>query len=90
MSVFSTRAGILRLAFVTCVMGFAVLFAGTAQAAKPAEYVKICSLYGAGFYYIPGTDTCIKVGGYLRVENPVQTGSGWICDSSYYSSAAAA
>jgi hypothetical protein len=30
--------------------------------------VKICSLYGAGFYYIPGTDTCIKIGGYVRAE----------------------
>jgi Porin subfamily len=36
--------------------------------AKPVEYVRICSLYGAGFYYIPGTDTCIKIGGYLRAE----------------------
>src|ERR1700753_4061309 len=32
------------------------------------EDVRICSLYGAGFYYIPGTDTCIKIGGYLRVD----------------------
>ncbi len=39
--------------------------------AKPVEYVKICSLYGAGFYYIPGTDTCIKFGGYLRVDATV-------------------
>ena len=44
--------------------------AGGAQAAdlplkaKAVEYVRICSLYGAGFYYIPGTDTCIKLGGY--------------------------
>jgi hypothetical protein len=30
--------------------------------------VKICSLYGAGFYYMPGTDTCLKVGGYVRAE----------------------
>jgi Porin subfamily len=36
--------------------------------AKPVEYVKICSLYGAGFFYIPGTDTCLKLGGYLRVD----------------------
>jgi hypothetical protein len=36
--------------------------------AKPVEYVKICSLYGAGFYYMPGTDMCIKVGGWVRVE----------------------
>ena len=36
--------------------------------AKPVEYVKVCSLYGAGFYYIPGTETCIKVGGFLRTE----------------------
>ena len=47
---------------------------GAAQAAdlpvkaKAVEYVKVCSLYGPGFYYIPGTDTCIKLGGYLRTE----------------------
>src|SRR5262249_24171362 len=36
--------------------------------AKPVEYVKICSLYGEGFYYIPGTDICLKVGGYVRAD----------------------
>ncbi|MBZ0141818.1 MAG: porin [Pseudorhodoplanes sp.] len=36
--------------------------------AKAVEYVKVCSLYGAGFYYIPGTDTCIKIGGFVRAE----------------------
>jgi hypothetical protein len=36
--------------------------------AKPVEYVKVCSLYGAGYYYIPGTDICMKVGGYIRQE----------------------
>ena len=41
--------------------------------AKAVEYVKVCSLYGAGFYYIPGTDTCIKLGGYLRVDMGVNT-----------------
>ena len=35
--------------------------------AKPVQYVKICSLYGAGFYYIPGTDTCLKIGGWVRL-----------------------
>src|SRR6202030_177964 len=51
-----------------------LLAAGGAQAAdlpvkaKAVEYVRICSLYGAGFFYIPGTDTCIKLGGYLRVD----------------------
>ncbi|QQO17801.1 porin [Bradyrhizobium diazoefficiens] len=43
--------------------------------AKAVEYVKICSLYGAGFYYIPGTDTCIKLGGYLRAEVGLNTNS---------------
>ena len=43
--------------------------------AKAVEYVKVCSLYGAGFYYIPGTDTCIKIGGYLRVETGLNTNS---------------
>jgi Porin subfamily len=36
--------------------------------AKPVEYVRICPLYGAGFYYVPGTDTCLKLGAYLRFQ----------------------
>jgi hypothetical protein len=36
--------------------------------AKAVEYVKVCSLYGAGFWYIPGTDTCIRIGGAVRVD----------------------
>ena len=31
-------------------------------------YVKICNLYGDGFYYIPNTDICLKLGGYVRAE----------------------
>jgi hypothetical protein len=58
-----------------------LLAMGGAQAAdlpvkaKAVEYVRICSLYGAGFYYIPGTDTCIKLGGYLRADVVVNTNS---------------
>jgi hypothetical protein len=36
--------------------------------AKAVEYVRICSAYGAGFWYIPGTDTCMKIGGYFRAD----------------------
>jgi hypothetical protein len=59
----------------------ALLAASGAQAAdlpvkaKAVEYVKICSLYGAGFWYIPGTDTCMKIGGYLRVDTTFNGGA---------------
>ena len=43
--------------------------------AKAVEYVRICGLYGAGFYFIPGTDTCIKLSGYLRVDVLANTNS---------------
>jgi len=46
--------------------------------AKPVEYVKVCSLYGAGFFYIPGTDTCIKLGGAVRVQAEYNAGAGGI------------
>jgi hypothetical protein len=42
--------------------------------AKAVEYVRICSLYGAGFFYIPGTDTCIKIGGYMRIDTTFNGG----------------
>lgn len=58
------------------ILGTAVAFAATAGAqaadlpvkAKPVSYVKICPQYGPGFYYIPGTDVCLKVGGGILVE----------------------
>ena len=64
------------------ILGSAALFAvGGAEAAdlpvkaKAVEYVKICSLYGAGFWFIPGTDTCIKIGGYLRTDTTFNGGA---------------
>lgn len=58
------------------ILGSAVAFAATAGAqaadlpvkAKPVSYVKICPQYGPGFYYIPGTDICLKVGGLVFSE----------------------
>jgi hypothetical protein len=46
--------------------------------AKAVEYVKVCSLYGAGFYYMPGTDTCLKVGGYIRTQYETGASAGGI------------
>jgi hypothetical protein len=40
--------------------------------AKAVEYVKVCSAYGAGFYYIPGTDICLRIGGYVFLETGVK------------------
>jgi hypothetical protein len=46
--------------------------------AAAVQYVKVCSLYGDGFYYIPGTDTCLKMGGYLRVQAEYFAGNGGV------------
>lgn len=35
---------------------------------EPVEYVKVCDAYGAGFFYIPGTDTCIQFSGYVWAQ----------------------
>ena len=49
--------GVLR----ALVAAFVVMAATAAMPAHAAvEYVKVCSLYGAGFFYIPGTDTCVN------------------------------
>jgi hypothetical protein len=49
----TARRAILSIAAAS----FATMLAGPSHAA-PIEYVRVCSLYGAGFFYIPGTDTC--------------------------------
>ena len=41
--------------------------------AKPVEYVKVCSLYGAGFYYVPGTDICLRSAPTSALNTPTAT-----------------
>jgi hypothetical protein len=47
---------------------------------EPLEYVKICDAYGAGYFYIPGTETCLKISGMVRTEayvhDPYVVGQG--------------
>ena len=55
--------------------------------AAPVNYVRICDAYGAGFFYIPGTDTCLKVGGLALFETrifntPFSIGSGFFSGQS--------
>ncbi|WP_417684315.1 porin [Roseibium sp.] len=37
-------------------------------APEPVDYVRVCDAYGARFYYIPGTETCLRVGGRVRAN----------------------
>src|SRR5207302_8434328 len=69
--------GIIMKVFKSLLLGSAagLLTVAGAQAADlptrkaaPVNYVRICDAYGAGFFYIPGTDTCLKVGGLALFE----------------------
>jgi hypothetical protein len=55
--------------------GAALVSVGAVQAADlpsakaaPVEYVRICDAYGSGYFFIPGTQTCLKIGGRVRVD----------------------
>jgi hypothetical protein len=39
---------------------------------EPVEYVRICDAYGEGWFYIPGTETCLKFDGDVRVDYSVK------------------
>ncbi len=50
---------------------------------EPVEYVRVCDAYGSGFFFIPGTETCLRSSGYVRthyskpeVENETQAAVG--------------
>lgn len=42
-------------------------------AAEPeaVEYVRVCDAFGAGFFYIPGSETCLKASGYVRFQTNI-------------------
>jgi len=35
---------------------------------EPVDYVRVCDAFGAGFHYIPGTETCLRFSGRVRTE----------------------
>jgi hypothetical protein len=37
-------------------------------APEPVDYVRVCDAFGTGFFYIPGTETCLRVGGRVRAD----------------------
>lgn len=47
----------MRLLFIAAAV--AALFSAS-PASAAVEYVKVCALYGTGWFYIPGTDTCVN------------------------------
>ncbi|MDR6815186.1 hypothetical protein J2X76_000340 [Neorhizobium sp. 2083] len=52
---------------------------------EPMEYVRVCDAFGTGYFYIPGTETCLKIGGYVRFQvdfgENVNAGNGYDWDS---------
>src|SRR5215475_10659247 len=88
---FMTAMKTLLLSSASVLVAFGAQAADLPVKAKPVEYVKVCSLYGEGFYYIPGTDICLKIGGYVRTDfrwnatgggQPQYTGGGGAQDRS--------
>lgn len=42
--------------------------------AEPVSYLKICDAYGAGFFTLPGADTCVRISGFVRFETQYTPG----------------
>jgi opacity protein-like surface antigen len=61
--------------FRRLLLGSVVILAGGATAHSADlpvpdmdEFVKVCGAFGTGFHYIPGTDTCLQIGGEVLAE----------------------
>ena len=39
-----------------------------AAKSKEAAHLKACNAFGPGFVNVPGTDACVKIGGWVTVE----------------------
>jgi hypothetical protein len=55
-------------AALAAVSGAQAADAIVAAAPEPAEYVRVCDAFGTGYFYIPGTETCLKISGYVRAQ----------------------
>lgn len=69
--------------FKSLILGTASAFmvVGGAQAAdlavaEPVDYVRICDMYGTGFFYVPGSNTCLKIGARVRFDGSFSDTAG--------------
>jgi hypothetical protein len=80
---------LLLLSVILGCVGSNALAGDAAASAHAVEYMKVCSLYGNNFYYMPGTDICLNTltgdarqqtaGGTLRSQLPYPKGK-WILE----------
>lgn len=40
---------------------------------EPMDYVKVCEAYGSGYFYIPGTATCLRIRGLVRLQMSLES-----------------
>ncbi|WP_018687433.1 porin [Ahrensia kielensis] len=51
---------------------------------EAVEYVRVCDAAGAGYFYIPGSETCLKFSGYVRYEmNLTENDNGGVLNNGY-------
>ena len=48
-----------------------VAHAADLSVAEPVDYVRVCDAFGAGYFYAPGTDTCLSIAGWARFDATV-------------------
>lgn len=54
----------------------AVISAGPEQ----FEYVRVCDAFGKGYFFIPGTETCLKLEGFVRFQVNVGPNANGVSD----------
>ena len=61
---------ILAASVAVLAMSQVAMAADTIVAPEPeaVEYVRVCDAYGKGYFYIPGTETCLRFAGYVRYD----------------------
>ncbi|MGF0536663.1 porin [Agrobacterium sp. ES01] len=55
-------------AALAAVSGAQAADAIVAAAPEPMEYVRVCDAFGTGYFYIPGTETCLQISGAMRFQ----------------------
>lgn len=68
-----TLRRIAQAALALAIAAAATFTLGRNADAAPVEYVRVCNLWGAGYFYIPGTDICQNGNAIGQTENAVSS-----------------
>ncbi len=70
------RRSVLFILAAATATGCGAAHAADEPPAPPVDFARLCAAFGSAFHAVPGTETCVRMGGRVRADAVLADGPG--------------